>query len=292
MRRSFLLIRNATAGRTGRPLVDQVISELRRAGASVVEDGGAEPSGMPIPPDYAKQFDAAIAAGGDGTMRAAAIRLMETDLPLGIIPQGTGNVLAHEIQLPKSPKALAHVLMSGPARKIDGARINGEPFFLMAGIGFDAELVKRLDYASKRTFGKAAYTRPVLKVLMGMALPVLNVEIDGVKKTASWVIAANGERYGGWFRLTGKAGLGKDGLAFVLVKSQTRASLLSALAALPLGRFDRHRDVEIIEGRRASVTCDRSVSVQADGDLLAVTTPVEIEWGGPTVSLILPGETR
>ncbi len=74
-------------------------------------------------------------------------------------------MLAEEIGLTRSPGRIADALMHGPVRTFTGARANGAPFYLMAGIGFDAETVRRLDLASKRRWGKPAYTRPVLSAL-------------------------------------------------------------------------------------------------------------------------------
>ena len=62
-------------------------------------------------------YDAIVAAGGDGTIRHAAAALIGTDMPLGIIPVGTGNVLAHEIGLARTPDAIARMLLEGPVAK-------------------------------------------------------------------------------------------------------------------------------------------------------------------------------
>ena len=86
-------------------------------------------------------YDAVIAAGGDGTIRHVAAALIGTETPLGIIPVGTGNVLAHEIGLAATAGAVAPMLLDGPIATVACAQANAEPFLLMVGAGFDARVL-------------------------------------------------------------------------------------------------------------------------------------------------------
>src|SRR5262249_33429038 len=140
MRHRFFVVENPGAGIAGSPLVEDVVRLLCRNGASVVRAASsldimsvrrtlrsAADSG---------QYDALVAAGGDGTIRQAAASLLGTDAALGIIPVGTGNVLAHEIGLARTASAIARMLQEGPAVRVACAEANGEPFLLMVGAGF------------------------------------------------------------------------------------------------------------------------------------------------------------
>ena len=82
-----------------------------------------------------------VAAGGDGTIRAAASALIGSAVPLGVIALGTANVLASEVNLPRAPDPIARMLMHGPTTTMSCGSVDGEPFLLMAGAGFDASVV-------------------------------------------------------------------------------------------------------------------------------------------------------
>ena len=156
-----------------------------------------------------------MAAGGDGTIRAAAAGISGTDVPLAIIPCGTANVLAQEIGLKATPDLVCQMLRTGPQRPIACARANDEPFLLMAGAGFDARVVGGLDHALKGRIGKAAYTGPVLGALL-RPLDTLSITIDNRSYEASWVVIANARHYAGRFVLAPRTGIHQRGLEAVL----------------------------------------------------------------------------
>lgn len=286
MRRRFLLVHNPIAGLDGRRLVHEVTAGLVHLRAEVARFDGA-PEDLPaVLRDHAESIDAVIAAGGDGTIRALAAQLEPYGLPLGVVPMGTGNVLAHEIGLPGSAVGLADLLLRGPAHTFEGARANGEPFFLMAGVGFDGEVIGHLDTPLKRRVGKFAYVSPFLKTLRS-SRAMLEVEVDGQPHQAQWIVAANGRRYGGPFVISPQAGLERPGLVAVLIKNAGQFGLLRQLLALGVGRLDRARGVEMIPCTRITVRSDSAVASQIDGDPF-VATPLEITAGGARVSLIVP----
>ncbi len=286
MRRRFLLVHNPQAGVRGSTVCAETVATLRAAGAAVEElrdDGDMYAN---IPSSAGQDFDAVVAAGGDGTFRAVAERCAAIGVAAGLIPCGTGNVLARELGLKRSAPEIARTLLLGPEFRLVGAIASGAAFFLMAGAGFDAEIVRRLSRRVKRGVGRAAYLLPGVGVL-ARPLVELNCSIDGVGHKAFWVVAANAQRYGGAFRLSSAAGLHVAGLSIALFKSPSKAAFMRQLMTLAQGKLDCSEGVEIIQGHSLSVTSERPVSVQIDGDSFGVT-PVDIEWGQPTVTLIVP----
>lgn len=290
MRRRFLLLHNPNAGPRGHTLTDSVVANLERRGARVSRDPEFSHIDQARAADLSKDFDAVIAAGGDGTIRAVATILQQSALPVGIIPQGTGNVLAHEVGLPRTAEALAPVLQSGPVRTITGGTANGRPFFLMAGAGFDGEVIKRLDFESKRRFGKVAYAAPVARVLATGSMP-LDCTIDGRAHTANWIIVANARHYAGSFQLARAAGITKTGFLCVLMKDAGRLGTLRQLVSLGLGRLERAANVEMVAARHVVIRSGKPVAGEVDGDQ-AGTTPLELVWGGPQLKLIVPETFR
>jgi diacylglycerol kinase (ATP) len=286
-RTRFLLHENPIAGVERRTLTHDVVRELQRRGCTItrlqtdVELGSVDWGCL------ATENDAVISAGGDGTLRMLAAHMPPSLLPIGLIPRGTGNVLAEEIGLTKSPARIADALIHGPARTFTGARANGAPFYLMAGIGFDAETVRSLDLASKRKWGKPAYTRPVLTALANNE-PRLRVVADGGREAeAGWVLVANARRYGGSFKLSDRAGLHKPNLLVYLVPRGGLGRRLAHLTALGLGALERMPGITVWTADHLTVTSDVPAAVQVDGDVFG-SVPVEIKWGEPKLALIVP----
>jgi diacylglycerol kinase family enzyme len=289
-RSRFLLVFNPMAGIAGRTLLADVTACLEAKGATVIPfRPGA--SRVPSPEDVrAGRYEAVIAAGGDGTVRALAAALAGTEIPIGYIPVGTGNVLAHEIGLLRAASRIADVLTRGPVVGIEGARANGELMFLMAGAGFDGEVIRQLSMAWKRRVGKLAYPPPVLRTLT-RPLPRLHVEVDGLPFEASWAVIANARHYGGSFVLAPDANLRSGELTAILVKAQSRAHLLQQLLTLPLGQLTRQPGVTSMRCRRAVVRADHPVPTQVDGDPFGFT-PLDVEAGGAPFRLIVPETFR
>lgn len=233
-------------------------------------------------------FDAIVAAGGDSTIRGAATGLIDTGLPLGIIPVGTGNVMAAELGLGRNADRIADMLINGTAIPVHGGTINGEPFFLMAGAGFDADVVSRLSQSLKKRIGKAAYTGPVLRTLAG-PLPELRVEVDGARFNAAWVIVTNARHYGGDFVLSPTTALNQPGLRTVMLQPRTRLGLLKLMIKLAMGWLEDDPCVTSISARTTVITADKPVPVQIDGETHG-STPVTIEQCDEPFRLIVPPE--
>ena len=293
MRRNFALVFNQSAG-AGRPRkLDRVVAHLEKHGAHVTAiqtSTAADASQKVAAAALGGRFDAVIAAGGDGTIRAVAAGAAGTNMPVGIVPLSTGNVMRHEIGLSTRARLIAQTLLEGPEIPVRGGIINGAPFLLMAGAGFDGRIVALLNQNSKRVFGRLAYAAPVLKTL-GAGVFDLDVEVDGVPYNASWVIVTNAAHYGGSFLLTCDTQLGAGQLVAVIVTGTTRRDLMAASMALGLGRLadpkTRPQGILSIPCNRVRISSAFPVPVEVDGDQ-AGTTPVEISANGPIVRLIVP----
>ena len=298
MRQRFFLMENPAAGIARSRLVDDVVRTLEQQGAAVTR---ARASDIAAAREKARaasvggSYEAIVAAGGDGTIRQIATALVGSEAALGIIPVGTGNVLAHEIGLVRTPAAVARMLREGPVVKVACAQVNGEPFLLMVGVGFDARVVAALDQRLKSRLGKAAYAGPLLSAVVRPA-DRLTVEVDGHHHSASWAVIANACHYGGGFMLAPRTGIRERGLQAVLFKTHSRAVFLGQLMGLlASGRLEprggRGSEVEMLSCARVRITAPHAVPTQVDGDVFGVT-PVEIDAGSREVRLIVPEHQR
>lgn len=292
MRHRFFLIANPGAGVAGAPLVDDVVQLLGRRGATVTRTTAADVVAARRAARLAAEggtYDAIVAAGGDGTIRQVAAALIGTDTPLGIIPVGTGNVLAHEIGLAATETVVSRVLLDGPVAKVACAQANGEPFLLMVGAGFDARVLAALDHRLKSRVGKMAYAGPLLGTLIRPA-DTLAVTVDGHRHTASWAVIANARHYGGRFVLAPRTGILQRGLEAILFKAKSRAVLAGQLMRLAAGQFELHTaqdDIETLLCSHVAITAHEPVPTQIDGDVFG-TTPLEVDAGTAELRLIVP----
>jgi diacylglycerol kinase family enzyme len=293
MRRRFAIVFNSKAGVAIPRLLDGVLGAMRAAGAEVFQlpaRNASEAAERVAEAGREGGCDAVIAAGGDGTFRAVAIGAAESGLPVGFVPLGTGNVLAHEIGLSRRASDVAHVLLEGPEIDVHGGTINDSPFFLMVGAGFDARIIAHLNYRAKRVLGRGAYGYPVLRTI-AEGVRHFDVELDGRRFEASWLILSFASRYGGSFVLTRETGVGRDGLIAVVIEARSRVAIAASAVSLALGRLGHSetcpRGVHVLPVKRALIGRQSTVPLEVDGDAAGLS-PAEVRADGPYVRLIVP----
>lgn len=293
MRRRFALVFNSKAGVAIPRLLDGVLRAMRTAGAEVFQlpaRSASEAAERVAEAAREGVCDAVVAAGGDGTFRAVATGAVESGLPVGFVPLGTGNVLAHEIGLSRRASDVAHVLLEGPEIDVRGGIINGVPFFLMVGAGFDARIVARLNYRAKRVLGRGAYGYPVLRTL-AEGVRHFDVDLDGRRFEASWLILSFASRYGGSFMLTRETSVGLDGMIAVVVEARSRFAIARSAVSMALGRLGHAgtcpRGVHVLPVKRALIGLQSTVPLEIDGDEAGLS-PAEVGADGPRVRLIVP----
>jgi diacylglycerol kinase (ATP) len=140
-----------------------------------------------------------VACGGDGTVRACLAPLAGTDTVLGVVPLGTGNLLAANLGLPSGLDAVG-IAVTGPVRRIDLGEVNGESFAVMAGSGLDALMIRDASPTTKRWLGRLAYVASTVRNLP-TRLVSTTVEVDGTTvfggRTAMVLVANFGTVTGG-----------------------------------------------------------------------------------------------
>ena len=282
-----MAIYNPTAGRRRRRKLDAVVDALTQRGAQVTLRattcrGDAERLAREA---SSSEFDRLVVAGGDGTINEAINGLRDRTLPLAIVPLGTANVLAAELDLPLDAAALAETIAAGAARRVATGRVNGRAFTMMAGVGFDAYVVSHVSLGLKRAVGKLAYVIETLRQLMRYRPLMYDVRIDGSLHRASSVIVANGRFYGGRFVCAPAARLDRGEFQACLFGRAGRWHVIRYALALLVGRLHRLPDVTIVPARRVEIAAPPGDPVQGDGDILAFL-PATIEIVPDTLQLV------
>jgi YegS/Rv2252/BmrU family lipid kinase len=284
-----LAVFNPAAGGNRRARFERVVAALRARGCAVTvahtaARGDAEQIARETAPDA---YDVIAAAGGDGTVNELVNGIGERQCPLGVIPLGTANVLAREIGMRLTADDTARTLAEGPSRPIRVGRLNGRRFVMMAGVGFDANVVHDVSLALKRRIGPLAYVWQAAKEAFGSAYAPCSVTIEGTAHAATSVVVCNGRLYGGPFVVAPKGSLADDSFQIILMPGRGWFSVLRYGVNLVLGRLDRVGDVTIVPARAVAITGTPGQPVQADGDDIAAL-PVEIGVDPLPVNLIFP----
>ena len=131
--------------------------------------------------------DLVLACGGDGTVRACAAALAGGDVPLGLLPAGTGNLLARNLGIPTDLESAAKVVSAGHLRRIDVPALDGEPFVVMGGAGFDAQLFERTSDQLKSRIGWVAYALAGARAMRDVERQRITLELDGRSEVVSGI---------------------------------------------------------------------------------------------------------
>jgi diacylglycerol kinase family enzyme len=198
-------------------------------------------------------------------------------------------VLAAELDLPRNAEAIAHMLLHGPLVRLSIGAVNGVPFLLMLGVGFDGQVIARLPLALKRRVGRAAFGWPVIAALARKPR-FFPVTIDGQAHEASWLVVANASRYGSRFVLSPRTDILSPGFNVVISRATNRRQRLWELLHLMVGRLERAGTIEMRPARDIEIRDAEDLPVQVDGERLASSSyRIEAEVSG--ASMIVP-ETR
>lgn len=235
--------------------------------------------------------DRLVVAGGDGTINSALGTAIQANVPLAVIPVGTANGVARELGVPLTIEGACRVAATGRIRQVDYGRANGRPFLLMAGIGFDAEVVRRVGQPAKNALGPFAYVAAGLSTIAHYRPVRLRLSADGISSEicAHAVIAANAETYTYNWRVAPGASL-TDGVLDVCIFGEAGwLGWLSQVSSVLRHRRLDHPQVHRLRARTLQIEAQPPVSVQVDGDH-AGQTPVEIDVVAGGIKVVVPRE--
>jgi diacylglycerol kinase family enzyme len=218
---------------------------------------------------------AVVAAGGDGTFRLIAERT-PIGTPLLVLPLGTENLLARYLGLAADPVELSEVMAEGLTVCLDAGRTGNSLFTLMAGCGFDADVVRRLHQERRGHIHHLSYARPILEAIRQYEYPELRVcyapadAADGAALSqeicARWVFVINLPRYAGGLSFSRQAS-GTDGLLDVCTfKEGSLWHGLMYLGGVMLGQHEGMQDFVRVQTRRLRVEAAGAAPFQLDGD--------------------------
>ena len=233
-----------------------------------------------------------IAAGGDGTMMETINAAVGSGVPVGIVPLGTANLLALNLDIPSSVEEAVKIAVGGVPTEIDLVKVNatGHYFAIMGGIGFDARIMHETARAEKRRFGRLAYLRTALKHIRGHRFAV-TVTLDDrppIRLLAKSVLIANlGELMPGLSLFADTSP--SDGIIEVgLLKASRLQHFLSLIGRLILRRADQDPSFDVYQARRVRVETSRPQPFELDGDPQDHVSHIDMEVAPKAATIMLP----
>jgi diacylglycerol kinase (ATP) len=243
-------------------------------------------------------YDVVVSVGGDGTLGEVANGLAFTNVRMGVLPVGTGNVWAHMLDVPvwtpMEPTALfeaARILVEGQEHVIDLGKAQNRYFVLWSGIGFDAEVAKGVEphREIRRNLGNITYIVAMLARGLELSGTRATIVIDGkaMRQRIIMVLVSNAQFYGGTVRLAPQAQL-DDGLLDVYVfKGDNMFDVLGHILMVLLGKQFENPNLEIYRAREVSVRANKPLAVQVDGDPVGFS-PVTIKVVPRALRVLVP----
>jgi len=235
-----------------------------------------------------------VVAGGDGTVNEVAEGMVHSSVPLAVLPCGTANVLAMEMKLGSRMERAAERVDELRPRRIsmghitcDGGRVSRH-FLLMAGVGLDAHIVRKLNPAVKARAGKLAYWLAGWS-LFGSRLPQIQVEVSGQRFPCSFALASKVRNYGGDFEIAPSVTLFDNCFEAVLFEGRTSLPYIKYFLGMVSHRLSAMSGVTVLRADRLELSPAEGppVYVQIDGEL-AGALPAELRIVTDAITLLAP----
>jgi YegS/Rv2252/BmrU family lipid kinase len=295
-----IIVNPVSGGSSSRRLVQELCGRLGAAGfrAELFETGGPGDGARRVSGLDADQCGAVVVIGGDGTVREVATALPSPLLPLVILPMGTENLVARYFRMRRDPAALVNLLRNGRRIEIDIAQmkmqgtdgVNVKRFLLVAGIGFDAEVVRSLAARRRGHICHADYFWPIWRSFWSYHHPLLRIETEhGVLfEGHSMAFVGNIPRYAVGLKLHPQADP-QDGLLDVCVlPCRRQTAVLRHAVNVVFGRHVDSAGVLYRQAKTVAITARSPAPVELDGDLASESaTTVELSLTGTRRSFLV-----
>ncbi|MEV5803581.1 diacylglycerol kinase family protein [Streptomyces collinus] len=312
-----VILNPTVTGRTDRDALRRVLEHHGHHAPVFIETTADDPGGGQAAGAARDGAALVVVCGGDGTVRAAADALAGSDVPLALVPCGTGNLLARNLGLPLAPADALDAALRGTPHRVDLGHIEGDGlrpthFAAMSGAGLDAAMVQRAN-ANDRTkslLGWPAYAIAVLQVLR-TPRTALSVRLDGapaLRRTARMVLVGNIGTVQGGLTLLPSAEPDDGRLDLLILDPRGIGGWLAALRTLlrpgttasppPSAPTAGERQddagheggapVEFFTFRRAEITFDAPQPRELDGDPVTAGRRLTAEVRPGALTMLLP----
>jgi len=274
--------------RNGAADLASALDLLREGGITLVELSEHEPLALTEVVAGYPGADLLIVGGGDGTLNAAADTLLQSGLPLGILPLGTANDLARTLALPTDPCEAANIIVEGRTQRIDLGRINGKAFFNVASIGLSVHVAREMTGETKQRLGVLGYLIAFWRATRRRRSFRADIRCDKQRQRVHsiqiWI--GNGRHFGGGMTVAADATI-DDGMLDLV--SLAPRGFWQLILTSPLLRWGHHGDERIHHwrGTEIEIHTHRPMPVNTDGEV-TTQTPARVEILPKAISVHVP----
>ena len=248
-------------------------------------------------PEHARRaadrgVDVLFVWGGDGTVQRCIDAVAGTDTAVAILPAGTANLLAMNLQIPDDITEAVRIGLHGDRRRMDTGSVNGERFTVMAGAGFDARMIAEADRGLKDRLGRAAYLYTGMRNL-GARRMKATVEVDGkrfFKGRVSCVLAANVGTIMGGIEAFPDARPDDGLLELGVVTAKNPLQWARIFGRLTLGRAEDSPFAEITRGAKIKIRFDRKIPYELDGGARPARKELRIKARPHSITICVPAK--
>jgi YegS/Rv2252/BmrU family lipid kinase len=232
--------------------------------------------------------DIIVASGGDGTVNEVASALVDTDIPMGILPAGSGNGLARCLGISMSYALALRTIIRGNTKLMDVATVNDKLYTSIAGIGFDAFVAQKFAESSIR--GMISYMQIILNEFSSYKPLAYNLTIDGedFEKQALMIVFANSNQFGFNTKIAPDAKVDDGYLDICVVKKMPVTQLLNVGYNTMRGTLGNTGFAEYFRGKEISITNIHDPLMNIDGEPKIMNSPVSIKIKPLCLRVIVP----
>ena len=238
--------------------------------------------------------DLIIVSGGDGTINAAAAAMIQSSIPLAIIPRGTANAVATALDIPSNLQEACDVALNGDVYTIDTACCNGRPMVLLAGIGLEASVIEQASRDAKDRFGAFAYFLSSVQQLSELDSFDAQLETEDriISVSASAITVANIAPSTSVLAQGPAEIIADDGLLDITILASsgirdTLAASYELFRSAVSNQAAERDDVGYMRSSHVRITTEPSQKVVLDGEMVG-TTPLDIRCIRQSLTLVVP----
>jgi YegS/Rv2252/BmrU family lipid kinase len=232
--------------------------------------------------------DIVVASGGDGTVNEVACAMVNTGIPMGILPAGSGNGLARCLGISMNYALALRTIIRGNTKLMDVATVNDMLFTSIAGIGFDAFVAQKFAESSIR--GMISYMQIILNEFSAYKPLTYSITIDGteIEKHALMVTVANSDQFGFNTRIAPQAKVDDGFLDICVVRKMPATQLLNVGYHTMRGTLEKTGYIEYFKGKEITINNVHDPLMNIDGEPIIVKSPISIRIKPLSLCVIIP----
>ena len=231
-----------------------------------------------------------LAVGGDGTVNEVARAMVHSEAILGIVPKGSGNGLARELNVPMDVKKALEMIVEGNVITIDCCKANEQYFFCTCGVGFDASVSQK--FAGEKRRGSITYLKSAIEEYLRFSPESYQLLIDNevIKEQAFLVACANASQYGNNAFIAPHANIQDGQMDITILSPFTPLDIAPLAIQLFTKQLERNSKIKTFKAKQVSIIRQKPGVMHLDGDPVMVDSRVDITMVPQALRVLTPKE--